>query len=186
MTTARVRLRQVDAEDVAELERAISDPAVMAPFEWYGWRDRHRLRREWERDGLMSDERGALMAEGDDGPLCMVSWTRVPTSPAAFCWRIAGLSLPAARGRGYAAETLGLLVRYLFDCSPVHRIEAAVEVGNIASQRVCEKMGFVQEGLLRGYTFRAGQWRDCLMFSILRPEAADTAGEPAVAATTAG
>ncbi|TDB84731.1 N-acetyltransferase [Actinomadura sp. KC216] len=112
-----------------------------------------------------------LLAVGGEGPGGVVSWERVPTSPSGFCWRIAGLSFPVTRGQGYGAETLGLLVRYLFDCTPVHRIEALAEVGNIASQRVCEKTGFVQEGILRGYTFRAGQWRDCLLFSILRPDA---------------
>jgi len=43
-------------------------------------------------------------------------------------------------------------------------------VGNKASQRVLEKVGFKKEGTLRKNFFMRGEWRDALVYSILREE----------------
>jgi RimJ/RimL family protein N-acetyltransferase len=61
-------------------------------------------------------------------------------------------------------------VRYLFAHTPVHRIEAATEAGNVAEQRALEKAGFIREGLLRGIGWRDGAWRDGIWYSVLRTD----------------
>ena len=61
-----------------------------------------------------------------------------------------------------------LLVQYLFDTTPAHRLEAYTEVANIAEQRALEKIGFEREGVLRGTIFRAGKWRDNIVYALLR------------------
>nr|KJB36964.1 hypothetical protein B456_006G233400 [Gossypium raimondii] len=47
------------------------------------------------------------------------------------------------------------------------RVEALVEVENIGSQRVLEKVGFLKEGLLRKYGFCKGEIRDMIVYSFL-------------------
>jgi RimJ/RimL family protein N-acetyltransferase len=61
-----------------------------------------------------------------------------------------------------------LIVQYLFDITPAHRLEAYTEVENIAEQRALEKAGFEREGILRGILFRAGKWRDSIVYALLR------------------
>jgi len=39
-----------------------------------------------------------------------------------------------------------------------------------AEQRALEKAGFTREGILRGATYRAGQWHDQVIYSVLRNE----------------
>jgi RimJ/RimL family protein N-acetyltransferase len=78
--------------------------------------------------------------------------------------------LPESRGRGFAGEAAVLLVDYLFLHEQVERIQAETHPDNRASQRVLEKAGFQLEGRLRRTVFSRGQWRDTLMYSLLRDE----------------
>jgi len=41
---------------------------------------------------------------------------------------------------------------------------------NVASQKVLEKNGFKKEGTIRKSFFAKGEWRDMLLYSILREE----------------
>ncbi|MEH1122837.1 GNAT family N-acetyltransferase [Micromonospora sp. CPCC 206061] len=52
----------------------------------------------------------------------------------------------------------------------MHRIEAAIDVANIAEQRSLEKVGFQREGVMRGHAFRDGAWDDTLLYSVPRGE----------------
>ena len=61
-------------------------------------------------------------------------------------------------------------MRYLFEHTTIHRIEAATEAGNIAEQKALERAGFTREGVLRGIRWRAGAWRDEVLYSILRTD----------------
>lgn len=56
-----------------------------------------------------------------------------------------------ARQRGTASAALRLLGTWTFEHLPVARLELWVELWNIASQRVAEQAGFLQEGILHSY-----------------------------------
>jgi len=81
------------------------------------------------------------------------------------CWLV-----PSERKKGYATEATQLMVDYLFLSKEVARIQAIVEVRNMASQRVLEKAGFQREGTMRDESFERGEWRDYYLYSILRRE----------------
>ncbi len=100
-----------------------------------------------------------------------MNWNKRQAGPAAYSWVIGIALLPAARGRGYGTQAHRLLVQYLFAHTPVHRIEASTDIGNVAEQRALEKAGFTREGVLRGGAWRDGGWRDGVSYSILRTDA---------------
>ena len=50
----------------------------------------------------------------------------------------------------------------------VHRVQAGTQVDNAAERKSLLKAGFQEEGVVRAAEFRAGQWRDCVLFSRLR------------------
>lgn len=54
-----------------------------------------------------------------------------------------------ARGRGYVPEAVAEIARWGFATCGVERLEWRAEVGNDASRRAAEKVGFVVEGTLR-------------------------------------
>ena len=74
------------------------------------------------------------------------------------------------QGRGLMPRALTQLVTDLFANTPLERIEARCTTDNEASQRVLEKVGFQQEGTLRGYFNLRGQRVDNLLYAILRQD----------------
>jgi ribosomal-protein-alanine N-acetyltransferase len=73
-------------------------------------------------------------------------------------------------GRGIAAEAARAVLRYVFATYPVERIQSRVIVGNPASARVLEKVGFRYEGTLRSAVFRRERFHDRMRFALLRSE----------------
>jgi len=76
------------------------------------------------------------------------------------------------RGRGYAAEAVDLLVRTGFARLGLHRIEARVFPGNLASRGVLRQCGFRYEGRLRDEAWKNGRWRATLLFARLASDPA--------------
>ena len=77
---------------------------------------------------------------------------------------------PQFRGRGIGTEAQRQLVDYLFATTPLHRIQAGTEVDNIAEQKALERVGLQREGMARGLYFRDGQWRDSVLYGLLRDD----------------
>lgn len=78
--------------------------------------------------------------------------------------------IPSERGRGYGTEAAVMIVDYLFLTKDMVRIQADADRANVASQRVLEKAGFTKEGVLRKVSFERGEWRDAVLYSLLRDE----------------
>jgi RimJ/RimL family protein N-acetyltransferase len=76
---------------------------------------------------------------------------------------------PEARGRGTATKTARLLAEHGFALG-LGRIEARVNIGNTASERVLERAGFTREGVLRSMALRSGHRVDQTLFSLLPDE----------------
>jgi len=71
------------------------------------------------------------------------------------------------RGQGYATEAVNLLVRTGFSRLGLHRIEARIFPGNLASRRLAKRCGFRYEGRLRDEVKKNGRWRSTLLYSRL-------------------
>ena len=84
-------------------------------------------------------------------------------------------------GRGFVAEAARAVIGYVFGEYAVERLQAQVFVGNDASERVAQKLGFTREGILRSLVLRRGRWWDVVMYSLLRSEweQRQTPGRPA-------
>jgi ribosomal-protein-alanine N-acetyltransferase len=73
---------------------------------------------------------------------------------------------PYAR-QGYMSEGLWLMLRYAFKQLKLHRLEANIQPGNLASIALIKRAGFVREGYSRRYLKICGQWRDHERWAIL-------------------
>ncbi|GAB1514411.1 GNAT family N-acetyltransferase [Actinophytocola sp. KF-1] len=168
--TEGMRLRPVTEPDLDTLDEMFADPELIGPFNWGGFSDPGVWRRRFNENRLLSDERSVLMVELDGTAIGFVSWYRLQTGNTVHVFQFGISLLPAARGRGHGAAAQLLLARYLFAHSPVHRIQAVTEAENIAEQRSLEKAGFVREAELKEHTFRDGEWRDEVLYRMLRSE----------------
>lgn len=168
MESADVTLRPVGEADLPVMERFLRDPEAASPFQWYGWRDPGRWRRQWAENGLVGEDVGHLMVVRGTERVGFVAWRKVSPAPTTYYWNMGIALLPEARGKGVGTEAQRQLVRYLLAHSPVMRIEADTESDNLAEQRALEKAGFTREGVLRSVAFRDGRWRDGVRYSFVR------------------
>jgi RimJ/RimL family protein N-acetyltransferase len=175
-------LRPVTEADLDELDRMWADPDALGVYNWGGFSDASVWRKRWQENRLLADDKSVLMIDFGAETIGFVSWNRVVTGPAAYAYEF-GISLwPSARGKGHGTAAQLMLARYLFDNAPVNRIQAITDFDNVAEQRALEKAGFTREAVLKGLAFRAGEWRDEVMYRMLRSELPTPGG----AATPAG
>lgn len=73
-------------------------------------------------------------------------------------------------GKGLACEALHLILNYGFKELGLNRIEAHINLDNIASLKMHEKCGYKREGILRQSIFKNGCFKDIVVMSILREE----------------
>jgi [ribosomal protein S5]-alanine N-acetyltransferase len=71
-----------------------------------------------------------------------------------------------AWGQGYAMEAMQAVIGYAATRG-LRRLLARTHLGNRRSDSLLEKLGFVEEGLLRGHVLRDGERRDCRLFGLL-------------------
>jgi ribosomal-protein-alanine N-acetyltransferase len=70
-------------------------------------------------------------------------------------------------GRGHMTEAIQLMLRYSFEQLKLHRLEANIQPGNVASIALVKRAGFVREGYSRRYLKICGQWRDHERWAII-------------------
>lgn len=70
--------------------------------------------------------------------------------------------------RGHATAAVRAVVRFGFDRLNLHRIEAACLPSNAGSRGVLSNSGFDLEGKARAYLKINGEWRDHLLFGLVK------------------
>lgn len=71
--------------------------------------------------------------------------------------------------RGLMREGLQGVVRHAFRKLKIHRLEANIQPGNVASIALAASCGFSKEGYSPRYLKIAGRWRDHERWAILAP-----------------
>jgi len=69
-------------------------------------------------------------------------------------------------GNGYAQEAMAAVTSYAASTG-LRRLLARTQLGNRRSDSLLQKLGFEEEGMLKGYIERDGERRDCRLFGLL-------------------
>lgn len=77
---------------------------------------------------------------------------------------------PAHWRRGYAAEAIEAVLTYAYETLGLYRMGAVTFLENRASIQLLTRIGFEEEGMLRGYLFQGGTSHDGRIFSLLKPD----------------
>ncbi len=70
------------------------------------------------------------------------------------------------KGRGYAAEAVLLVMRYMFEERRFQKCESGAYAYNTPSLSLHRRLGFVEEGTLRRHVFVAGDYQDAVLFGM--------------------
>ncbi len=76
------------------------------------------------------------------------------------------IGAPFAR-RGYMREALAAVLTWTFGRLRLHRVEANIQPGNIASIRLVKGLSFRREGMSRRYLKIGARWRDHERWALL-------------------
>ncbi len=68
-------------------------------------------------------------------------------------------------GKGVMTKSVAAVAGFGFGRLGLHRIEAACIPGNVASQALLERNGFMREGLAQSYLCINGAWRDHILYA---------------------
>jgi RimJ/RimL family protein N-acetyltransferase len=164
-----VALRAWRTTDVAAIAAACRDPeiarwtTVPQPYtesdaaEWV-----ERCATAWTRG---SAPLAVTVRESDDVVGAITLWTVREGVGELGYW-----TAPEQRGLGYMPRALRLLCAWALDERGLERLQLGTFPGNVASERVAEKVGFRREGVLRSWLDQRGERRDVTMWSLLAGE----------------
>ena len=74
------------------------------------------------------------------------------------------------RERGYGSDALRAFLRFLFDDIGLHRVWLGTYEYNARARRVYERLGFIQEGVMREDEYLDGRWINTVIYGILEHE----------------
>ena len=168
--TLRLTLRPITANDAEGLHQAYGDADAMRHWDLPPSRDAsetaERIRASAEVDprwhGMWAIQThtgrcaGAINyhAHNEQQRRLAVGWIVVPSF-----WR-----------QGLMTEAAPPVISHCFTQLNVHRIEARIEPENVSSRRLAAKLGFTEEGILRGWLRVEGEFRSVVMYSLLATE----------------
>jgi diamine N-acetyltransferase len=76
--------------------------------------------------------------------------------------------MPEEQEKGYAAESLQVLIRYCFEILNLHQLYCNITADNTSSIRLFEKAGFIRCGHKKEWRLLDNIWMDELMFQMIR------------------
>ena len=145
--TERLKLRQFTIEDTAAVAGMLADPEVMRYVggspqtkDWEIWRSITSALGHWALRGYgpyAVEETASGKVVGRIGLLNPVGWPGVE-----IAWTLAR----AAWGKGYATEAAAAVARVGFGALKADRLISLIDLKNVNSQKVADRLGAVREG----------------------------------------
>jgi RimJ/RimL family protein N-acetyltransferase len=166
----RVVLRDWRDEDASALAPVCGEWDVCA-FASVPWTYSEREALAWIERQRRKREAGTVLAlaiqEPDDdralGNVNLAGFDNDGREAAIGYWLV-----PEARGRGLATAAASLLIDWGLHTLDLVRIEFAILPGNLASQRIAERVGANPEGIREKSHQAEGRWWDMTIWSVGR------------------
>lgn len=169
ITTERLVLREFGADDWRAVLEYQRDPLYLRYYPWEerietDARDFVKMFRGWQAEQPRRRFHLAIVLR-EDGRLignCGLRRKSENEWEADIGYELA----PQYWGHGYATEAARAMVDFGFLELGLRRISSWCIADNVASARLLERLGFVQEGRLRRNEFFKGRWWDTLLYAL--------------------
>jgi RimJ/RimL family protein N-acetyltransferase len=172
LSDGRITLRLPAVKDEGAVFEACQDPEIQrwvpipVPY-------RREHAHEWTTQAELGWSKGhhgdlAIADAPTDGFLGAIGLRPIEEGRANIGYWV----MPAERGHGVATDAVRLLGLWALRSLGLRRLELYHFIGNGASGRVAEKVGFQREGVVRAYVVVRGEPLDCVMYSLLPSDVA--------------
>ena len=173
LTTARLKIRDLEEGDFRALREQDADPAVQQ------YRGARTITEEQTRCNI---HRCIAAAQEQPRRRYVCAVTRHTDEQLVGLAFLMGVDLEGREaevgysmtrrfwGQGYATETAMTLLAFSFETLGLHRVWAKCILENTQSWHVLEKIGMRREGHLRECEWVAGRWQDHFLYGILDHE----------------
>jgi hypothetical protein len=166
LETKRLIIRPTEFKDVTKLYDLLSDEDTMQYFV-EGIYSRGKVQEIVNRNKLETHHYSVLLKSSNRliGKISFSSWIEPRTK------EIGWIFFPTSTNNGYCTEAAKAVAQYAFEVEKLHRLIATSDPRNLASIRVCEKIGMVQEGIFKKCIhYKEDVWWDELFFSLLEED----------------
>lgn len=165
----RVLLRAIELDDADILRQMMNDEEIERMMWGYSFPVAHHQQIKWIEN--LSNERSVFRAiidvEGTAIGTIILSDIDMRNGTAEIHIKLAQIS---ERGKGYGTDAVSALLSYAFNELRLNCVYCRVKEDNIASQKMFQKCGFVQDGCLRSRVYRDGRYYDFYEYSVLKDE----------------
>ena len=154
-----------------EVDRLVSSYRRTAPALGLKPPSRDEIRRRVERSGRLVRGRLELAIEAE-GRLVGDVEARAPVHvfpPGVYEIGVTVFD-DGDRGRGYGLEATRLLVDHLFDAEEAARVQASTAQWNGPMRTILARLGFREEGVLRGFFPARNRRDDYVMYAMTRDD----------------
>ncbi|GAA0316187.1 GNAT family N-acetyltransferase [Psychrobacter aestuarii] len=171
LQTPRLNLRPFTADDAADLLEYLSSPIPscfagdkVTSIEAAVAKIAKRQKDEGDYLAVCLNETGKVIGE--------IFYVKEEPDTYSVGWNFNA----QFHGKGYASESAQAFIDYLFDKDDARRVYAYVEVDNVASQKLCERLGMRKEGhFVEFISFIKNadgtpKYEDTLQYAILKKE----------------
>lgn len=176
MNTPPIHIRRATTQDAAAFARIMGHPEVLPGLMQLPYATEERWKAMLTESQALGKPDLQLVAErpAADRTLRVVGTAGLHGAGVAVRRRhvmSVGLAVAAdAQGQGVGRALLQALCDFADQWGQVLRMELHVYADNARAIALYRSMGFLQEGLHRGYALRAGQYVDSLSMARLHPK----------------
>ncbi len=167
-----IHLRPLCEQDVDNIMTWVNEPAVVGNFATFSGAP---MTREdelgWVRRTLAqpSERVWSVFADADGRYLGQVGLHQIHARS-----RVGRLAVVIATrgemGKGYGSAAISRVLDHAFGELGLHKVWLMVFSHNTRSRGIYQRLGFVEEGVLREEYFHDGQWHDMVRMSMLSRE----------------
>lgn len=165
-------LRLARESDLDDLVETFRDPDTVqwtsVPLDYGPEHALDFIQHRYEDGWLRGTAVGFVLADPDDRFAGTIDLRINPADPVTA--ELGFSSAPWIRGKGYMTEAARAVCGFGFDRLGLGRIVWRAHVGNVASRRVAEKVGFVVEGVQRDSCEQRGMRLDGWIATLLKQD----------------
>lgn len=166
--TARLRLRAVTEDDYEMVYVLRSDPEMMRYIPrplCADYRDALKLIRTMKENHEKQESLNWVITLKDSDELIgTVGYVRIKAEHNRA--ELGYMIHSREQGKGYMKEAIAAVIHYGFKTMGLHSIEAVIDPGNVASEKILQHFGFEKEGHFKENFLFEGKYLDSVCYTL--------------------